>query len=687
MSADDTAAAIRSIYEKYRPAFDERCGAIEDAVVAALEGRFDDAVATEGRRQSHKLAGAGGTFGLPTVSIVAAELERGFLEPRPADASWIDRMSELTGALRAALDAGPEDAASEVDGPGATGREESGASRETEEANEIEATDGPSLLVVAPDDTTSSDIAREARHDGFRVRWSDRRIDADPRPDVAVVNGGGEDSAVDLLEVLGSLTDGDRPVPTIVLTPPDGRIDRVEVARHGGRGFLTTPVEPRRVVQAARDLLEADRLEGITILAVDDDPAVLEMIHSLFDADGVEVETLSDPGRFWEVLARTVPDQLVLDVDMPGISGIDLCRAVRNDPQWSHLSVLFLTARTDARVVEEVFEAGADDYVAKPINHRELVTRISNRLDRFRLYRRLAETDPLTDTANRRKAMIVLDRLQALSHRFDQAFSVAVLDLDRFKTVNDAHGHMAGDEVLRSVGRRLMDTFRGEDLVARWGGGEFLVGMYGMRDVDAVSRLADVLEAQREVVYTDDAGERFTVTFSAGVAEHGVDGDDVSDLFRAADRAVRAAKRAGRDRVFDVARAEATTRIDHVDVVVVDDDDALTSILLHAFQTRGWRARRIADGAAAVTLLADDPIELRADVVVLDWDLPGLDGPAVLRRLAVAGRLADTTVIMLTAHGREEEVLRTLEMGADDHVAKPFSVPVLMQRIRHALDR
>ncbi|MHA7224074.1 response regulator [Arthrobacter sp. RHLT1-20] len=122
-----------------------------------------------------------------------------------------------------------------------------------------------------------------------------------------------------------------------------------------------------------------------------------------------------------------------------------------------------------------------------------------------------------------------------------------------------------------------------------------------------------------------------------------------------------------------------------VDVVVVEDDPLLAELLGHALTTRGYQFRLFSDGQAAAAELAGSPAALRSRVVLLDVDLPALNGFGVLRQMAMAENLVATRVIMLTAHSSETEIVNAMELGAFDHVAKPFSVPVLMQRVRRAL--
>jgi len=164
--------------------------------------------------------------------------------------------------------------------------------------------------------------------------------------------------------------------------------DRVEVARLGGRGFLHKPVPPTQIVDMVLHLQQQLRDTTATVLAIDDDPHILATLQTLLEQQGFKLTTLGDPQKFWDVLTQVAPDLLVLDIDMPHVDGIALCRVIRNAPQWSMLPVLFLTAYTDAATIQKVFAAGADDFVSKPIVGPELLTRITNRLERMQLLQR-----------------------------------------------------------------------------------------------------------------------------------------------------------------------------------------------------------------------------------------------------------------------------------------------------------
>jgi PleD family two-component response regulator len=170
-------------------------------------------------------------------------------------------------------------------------------------------------------------------------------------------------------------------------------------------------------MDALQGVVQRERQDRACVLLVDDDPVVLAEAARVLEAGGVKVHTLADPLRLWSALEEHAPEVVILDVDMPLVNGIEMCRVMRNDPRWSATPVVFLTSSTGAETVQKVFAAGADDFVAKPIVGPELVTRITNRLERVQLHRALADTDPLTGVANRRRSEELMGQLLHLAAR------------------------------------------------------------------------------------------------------------------------------------------------------------------------------------------------------------------------------------------------------------------------------
>jgi diguanylate cyclase (GGDEF)-like protein len=675
-TADALADAVRKAWERFRGPVTARVDAIEQAAVAVLEGGLGEEERRHAEREAHKLAGSVGTFGFAQGSRIAREVEGLLGGSAPLGQAEALRLTDLAVALRRELARPPS--------PTTAPRARS--------ASEAAAPGLPPLLLVVDDDTELADrVAMEAQGRGMRARVAAgvaeaRVVLADERPAAVLLDLSLERGGEGGLELLAELSSHTPRIPVLVLTARGSFADRVEVARMGGMGFLQKPVPPSSAVDAVEGVLHRGRQGRSSVLAVDDDPLILHAVETLLAPAGVQVHVLNDPLRFWEALEEACPDAVLLDIDMPRVSGIELCRVMRNDARWSTTPVIFLTARTEAETVQRVFAAGADDYVAKPFVGPELVTRVTNRLERVQLHRALADSDPLTGVANRRRSEELMGQLVHLAVRQKRPFSLGLLDLDHFKRVNDRHGHGMGDEVLRRVARLLERSFRAEDVVARWGGEEFVVGMFGADKEDGARRIEVVLEQLRDEVFELPGAEPLRVTFSAGVAQYPVDGGDLQALYRSADATLYQAKEAGRDRVLPAGwTPEAPAAAEQLDVLVVEDDHALARLLMHALETRGYAARWMADGREAADALTGSRPALRARLVLLDVDLPGMDGHAVLRALARDRVLERTRVIVLTVRAHEAEVVQALEEGAFDHVSKPFSVPILLQRIRRAL--
>lgn len=692
-AAAGLSAAVAGVWAKYRDQVLARVDVLESAALGLLEGRLDRDARREAEREAHKLAGSVGTFGFAEASRLSREAETMLAGPNPPAQADALRLADLAVAIRRELSGAPspmsapspsrptEPASAFGSAAGAAAAAAPGAGAPAADG------DGPVLLIVDEDGDTADRLAMEASARGMRPfvahgAGEARAALSRGRPDAALL----DTSVPGGMELLRALSDRFPPVPSVVFTRSDAFTDRVEVARLGGRGFLRKPLAPARAIDAVEPLLKPEDRRQATILAVDDDPAVLEAVRFILEPHGVKVEALMEPERFWEALESAAPDVVLLDVDMPRVNGLELCRVLRNDPRWKSVPVVFLTSRVDPTTVQAVFAAGADDFVSKPFVGPELGARIQNRLERVRLQRSLAETDALTGVPNRRGSEEVLERFLRLAAGQGDPLAFGVVDLDCFKGINDRCGHAVGDEVLARVARLLQKRFRAQDIVARWGGEEFVVGMYGMDKADGVQRLAEALEVLREEPFTASGQPPFRVTFSAGVAEFPGDGRDLQSLYRAADAAMYVAKQAGRDRVLPTGWTPGQGEGPRsVDVLVVEDDPAIARLLEHALETRGLRHEWVDNGQDAARLLTGSAPELRARVVLLDVDLPGLDGLGVLRLLSGERMLDRMRVIMLTVRSHEAEVVRALELGAFDHVSKPFSVPVLLQRIRRAL--
>lgn len=273
-------------------------------------------------------------------------------------------------------------------------------------------------------------------------------------------------------------------LPMLVLTSADSLEERVQVAQLRGDRYLAAPITPGQVMEALEQVLPCALPPEPQVLVVDHDPVTRSAITDLLSPWGMRVLGLDNPRQFWEALRDTQPDLLLLELDMPTFSGLDLCRVVRQDPQYGNLPTLMLAANPDTFTVRQVFEAGGDDLIGKPIVGPELVTRVLSRIERSRLRQQLEQMrqtqafdlaqpshhDPLTQVANSHHFETVLDQ-QWEQHRQGQApLSLILCEVDDFDVYYQVYGQTASNTVLRRIARILHRTVNPHiDLVARCG--------------------------------------------------------------------------------------------------------------------------------------------------------------------------------------------------------------------------
>lgn len=527
-NAQELRSKLSTIWNRYKDRVSEQIATIEQVACQANLALHEPAA-----RQAHALAGALGSFGFTDGSHLAREIEQ-ILAQHPLKSKDFKRLRDLTAALRRVVDV----PASSTDAV-CLELELEGAESEAHL---------PLILVVSRDRAFVEPVKSEIATWNYQCAIAATpnaitKICENDAPHLVLLDLECFDSIETGMSLLASFQHHSPAIPAIVLTPRNELTERLEVCRHGGRLLLQKNTPAPQVLEAVTQVLQRVLPTQAKILIVDDDVALLDALSALLKPWGLRVFTLSDPHRFWETLESVTPDMLLLDIEFPDLNGIELCQVVRNDLHWNHLPIVVLTAHSESETITQVFAAGADDFVSKPIVGAELVARILNRLERVKLLRQFLETDPLTGVLNRQKSTQELEAFLQSSDRSHQPVAIAVIDVDRLRDVNAQYGHAAGDAVLRQFGHLLRQSFCSEDVVARWGGEEFLIGMYGMTREDGVQRLMHVLERLHQQALTTESGAWVQVTFSAGVAQYPEDGTDLKTLYRAADAALRQAKR------------------------------------------------------------------------------------------------------------------------------------------------
>lgn len=298
------------------------------------------------------------------------------------------------------------------------------------------------------------------------------------------------------------------------------------------------------------------------ILIADDDLGSRMVAEAAVVALGHDCVLASDGNAAWRQFEDLRPDVLVTDWMMPGFDGLELCRSIRGGSQDHYTYIIVVTSRTASADILAAMEAGADDFVTKPLDSLNLqarlfaAQRVTSLHFQLRQYRNelavLAHTDPLTQLRNRLTLADDLEMLHAQSSRYGRPYSLALLDVDFFKPYNDTYGHQAGDEALRSVARTLTEQRRRFDRVYRYGGEEFLIVLPEQYPAGALVTVDRVRQAVEKLAIPHLASAAGGVlTISAGIGSYLPPGlVSVEDVLKSADAALYEAKAAGRNTVL-----------------------------------------------------------------------------------------------------------------------------------------
>lgn len=295
-----------------------------------------------------------------------------------------------------------------------------------------------------------------------------------------------------------------------------------------------------------------DALQKTTILAIDDSVVNLKLLSVILGREGFEVVTTSDSLDALPLTLEHAPDLILLDVMMPGLSGLEILRLLKQNNLTQSVPVLMVTARTKGEDVKAALEAGAFDYVKKPLDDIEIVARVRSAL-RYKLHQdrlmEMAMHDSLTGLYNHRLLIELLERELATGRRKAQPVSFCMADIDHFKSLNDRFGHQAGDQVLKEISALLASGLRKSDPVGRYGGEEFGIVLGGCSP-DKAQGLCERLRQSIETHTFTVMGQPVHVTVSLGLA-HADPDEEISetDLIRKADEALYRAKAAGRNRL------------------------------------------------------------------------------------------------------------------------------------------
>lgn len=504
-------ASMARLWSKYKGLMTQRIDALTDTATAIQQDRLTSDLRQFGAEAAHKLAGVLGMFEQDEGTDLAREIETRLEQDKR---STLSEVPDLIQQLVTLIQIPP--AVPSIEPP----------------------LDSSSLLLVSADEELAKALQVRVQaadmgwHHATSVETAEVALQS-LSPELVILDIAAASMWSPSLALVQALQTKAPAVSTIALTSTDSLIDRVSIAQAGIQRLLSKPVAVPQLWEIAYSLYRNS--QGVTahLLAVDDDPVILKSLRYLLEPWGLRVTGLETPTHFWQALTSTQPDLLILDVEMPDFTGIELCQAVRIDPTWQNLPILFLTSHQDAETIQQIFRAGADDYIAKPMVGPELLTRILNRLERNRLIQTLSKREITTGLPNYLYSRQTLNELLSSSQHNSLPFSLALIQLTDLPQLNLNYDPEAGHSVLQSWGK-CFRGLPGSISAGYWGSGEFVVALPGAAAASAKECLEPLLQTLRRQIVTLSSGERIQPVFCWAIATSPTDGNTLPMLYKSA---------------------------------------------------------------------------------------------------------------------------------------------------------
>lgn len=525
-------AQLAAIEARFRQRLDDELDTLDD-LCAQLH---DDPSALRSLRDRlHKLAGSAGTFGYGELGSVARQLEQqaqAQLDAGSPNAATLASLRSAGAQLRPLLQRNEqrEDQPQQLD---------AGISDDDRHRR---------IGLLIEEDDLASQMAQTLDSFGYQViRLATPEALQEAAPlDALIIDTSPPGSRL-LGHPVFQQAASQLP-PLLIISSLDTFSSRLQAVRAGAVGFFTKPVDLPLLERRLERGFNSQQGGPFRVLIVDDDTELAARYQLVLSNAGIRVDAVADPNLLLEKMRSFIPEVVLMDLNMPEYSGPELAQVIRLDDDWLRVPIVYLSAETNAeRQMSALLKAG-DDFITKPISDSTLLTTVYARAQRARMVSDALARDSLTGLLKHADIKEQLELEAERAKRSQAPVSVAMIDIDHFKNVNDSYGHACGDNVIRALSNMLRQRLRKVDRLGRYGGEEFVAVLPGCNSDDAYQLLESIREAFNALQFSS-GGQQFHCSFSAGISACEGDAWADEELLERADRALYRAKQSGRNRL------------------------------------------------------------------------------------------------------------------------------------------
>ncbi|MCL6602256.1 MAG: diguanylate cyclase [Paenibacillus sp.] len=447
-------------------------------------------------------------------------------------------------------------------------------------------------------------------------------------------------------------------------------------------GATTNPKLADSQQKNSDNLTDSQKYE---ILLIDDDVNLVAFFKESLEKQSYYVSIALSAERGLKIFYESKPDLILLDILLPDQSGMEVLNQIVGKANKERIPIIMISSEYSKALQMQAYSLGVMDFIKKPVDMDLFLILIQNRFKLKTEWQKSIIVDELTGAFNRKHFNQTLKQLIADFKRTERTFSLAMIDLDYFKKINDTYGHLIGDEVLQIFAEIVQGSIRIEDTFCRYGGEEFALFLPNT-DASSAKLVIERIQERFSLQEFQVKHETFHVTFSSGITEIIKSDVEADKLVEEADQALYIAKFAGRNQTIVYTDQLSANRLDSIlNVIIVDDDALIRRIVTTQFST--WKPSNIAK--VQISSYANGLDFLQSDwysanekyIIMLDGVMPDLDGVEVLERIRNDYPAVNILVIMLTGRTNQSDIVHALQTGADDYVIKPFHMKELLLRI------